>query len=298
MPFAAAIKFKQDSFSKYYNPRDLQLAQDDFCVVKDPSLGVERVGFVSCLEGRAAVQMPHLPLILRLATEREIELWYELKIQEKEMLGVARERVAAHNLPIKISDLNFLEDKRQVLLHFTSENRIDFRELVKDLGGRLKARIEMWQIGARKEAGMQDGMGICGQKLCCSCWLKEFPTVSMRHAKDQDIIQPPSKLSGPCGRLRCCLRYEHEAYVQMAAGLPNVGESGCAKKGGGCGVIFERNILARRVTIRREGGALETIEADEFVPDPNAPPPQRRGSGRSRRRDDDDRDAPVRDDSD
>lgn len=288
MPFAAGIKFRKDSFSKYFNPADVPLDVDEFCVVKDPELGFERVGFVSCMEGRAPIQMQHLPRVLRIASDTEIEAWYELQIREREMIGVARDRAEVHNLKVKISDVVMNEEKRQVLVHFTADGRIDFRELVKDLAGRFRARIEMWQIGARKEAGLIDGIGICGNRLCCSNWLKDFPAISMRHAKDQDIVQPPSKLSGPCGRLRCCLRYEHETYVQLLAGAPALGCTGCTS-GGKCGVVIDRNALKQEVVVKDESGSISSMPFGDFTPDKNwRPPPERDRRGGRAPKDDED----------
>lgn len=278
MPFAAAVKFKENGASKYFHPAGHDLRADDFVWVKDAGAGgIERIGFVSSMEGRAAVQMLHLPKVLRHAEDAEIERWYELKIQEREMLETARERARAHELPMKVSDLVFVEDKRMAVIQFTSDNRIDFRELVKDLAGHFKARIEMWQIGARREAGLKDGYGVCGNPLCCGSWLKDFPSISMRYAKDQDIIQPPSKLSGPCGKLRCCLRYEHETYLELADGVATRGCTGCSSDGK-CGVVVDRNLLKGELTIKTEAGAFAMVQAKEFVAD-SKPRRTREGAG-------------------
>lgn len=280
MPFAVGVKFKEDEFSKYFNPGDLKFQVEDFCLVKDPEIGIERVGLVSSVEGRAAIQMLHLPKVIRPATDEEVQDWYELKIREKDALDKARESAIAHNLPIKISAVTFLPEKQQVLIYFTSDQRVDFREMVRDLAGQFKSRIEMWQIGARKEAGLMNGMGICGQQLCCSSWLKEFPSISMRHAKEQDIVQPPSKLSGPCGRLRCCLRYEHEQYVALSVGAPALGcAGGCGAKAGekgACGIVIDRSILKQTATVRLEGGDIQVVPFDEFVASEIQPPPSER----------------------
>jgi cell fate regulator YaaT (PSP1 superfamily) len=107
----------------------------------------------------------------------------------------------------------------------------------------------MWQIGARREAGLKDGYGVCGNPLCCGSWLKDFPSISMRYAKDQDIVQPPSKLTGPCGKLRCCLRYEHETYLELADGVATRGCTGCSSDGK-CGVVIDRNLLRGELTIK------------------------------------------------
>lgn len=266
MPYAAGIRFTKDQFSRYYNPVGITVAVDDFVVVRDTVLNIDRVGFVSILEGRAPIQMGHLPKIIRVATEVEIEEWYDTQIRQKEGMAAARERAEAHNLPVKISSVTFVKERQQVLIHFTSEKRVDFRELVKDLAGQFKARIEMWQIGARQEAGAQNGYGVCGNPLCCGSWLKDFPSISMRYAREQDIIQPPSKLSGPCGKLRCCLRYEHETYLQLAEGVPTQGCTGCSTSGA-CGVIVDRNLLKATVTMRNESGEYKTMPATEFKAD-------------------------------
>lgn len=182
------------------------------------------------------------------------------------MMLHVRGKASDFELPIKISDVNHLEDKRQITIFFTSDSRVDFRALVRDLSGHYKARIEMWQIGVRREAGMRGGMGVCGKELCCSSWLKEFPSISMRHAKDQDIVQPPSKLSGPCGRLRCCLRYEHETYVALQTGAPALGCTGCSALGQ-MGRVVGRDILKQQVTLRTDTGSMERVPFAEFEPE-------------------------------
>lgn len=276
MPFAAAVKFKENGASKYFNPGGLDVRADDFVWVKDPGTGgLERIGFVSCMEGRAAIQMGHLPKVLRLAGETEVEQWYELKIEEREMIELARDRAEAHELPIKISDLVFNPDKRQVLIQFTSDHRVDFRELVRDLAGHFKARIEMWQIGARKEAGLKEGYGICGNPLCCGSWLKDFPSITMKYAREQDIVQPPSKLSGPCGKLRCCLRYEHETYLELADGVATRGCTGCSSDGK-CGVVVDRNLLKQELTVKTDEGSFVSVPVGEFEEDAEGRPGRRR----------------------
>lgn len=275
MPFAAAVKFKENGASKYFNPGGMDVRADDFVWVKDPGTGgLERIGFVSCMEGRAPIQMGHLPKVMRLAEEAEVEAWYELKIEEREMIQLARERAEAHDLPVKISDLVYTPEKRQVLIQFTSDHRVDFRELVKDLAGHFKARIEMWQIGARKEAGLKEGYGICGNPLCCGSWLKEFPSITMRYAKEQDIVQPPSKLSGPCGKLRCCLRYEHETYLELADGVATRGCTGCSSDGK-CGVVVDRNLLKQELTLKTDEGSYVSVPAGDFEEDEKGRPRRR-----------------------
>lgn len=279
MPFAAGIRFKKNSISKYYNPASLAVNVDDFVVVKDEAIGFERIGFVSILEGRATIQMGHLAKVIRKATEGEVESWYDRQVDECEMMQIARKSAAEQKLSVKISDLIFNEEKRQVLIQFTSDQRIDFRELVRDLAGKFKARIEMWQIGSRKEAGLKDGYGICGNPLCCGSWLKDFPSISMRYAKDQDIVLPPSKLSGPCGKLRCCLRYEHETYLELADGVPTRGCQGCFDDGK-CGVVIDRNLLKGELVVKIQDGPVTRVAVADFEPD--APPRAVGSDGKNR----------------
>lgn len=266
MPFAAGIKFRKESFSDFYNPGDLAIQRDDFCWVRDKAFDIDRIGFVSSVEGRAPVQLAHLPSIVRMAKDSEVEAWYDLKVREREMTIVARNAAAGYRMNIKITELVLLEDKRQVMIQFTSENRVDFRELVRDLAGKFRARIEMWQINSRREASTRKGIGICGNELCCGCWMKDFPSITMKYAREQDIIQPPSKLSGPCNKLRCCLRHEHEAYLQLADGAPTVGCKGCSSAGS-CGVVVDRNLLKGELVMRGEDGIRHTMDFDDFSAD-------------------------------
>ena len=147
--------------------------------------------------------------VRRRATPQDTDLFERNALREKEALAYCRERVAERNLPMKLVAADQSLDGRKVTFYFTSEGRVDFRELVKDMAQRFHTRIEMRQIGVRDEAGVKGGYGPCGRNLCCSSFLKEFAPVSIRMAKDQNLSLNPSKISGMCGRLMCCLRYEH-----------------------------------------------------------------------------------------
>jgi len=147
--------------------------------------------------------------VRRRATVQDAELFHKNELREKEALIYCRERVVERALPMRLVAADQSLDGRKVTFHFTSEGRVDFRELVKDLAQRFHTRIEMRQIGVRDEAGVKGGYGPCGRNLCCSSFLKEFAPVSIRMAKEQNLSLNPSKISGMCGRLMCCLRYEH-----------------------------------------------------------------------------------------
>jgi len=158
--------------------------------------------------------------VRRRATPQDTDLFERNALREKDALAYCRERVAERNLPMKMVAADQSLDGRKVTFYFTSEGRVDFRELVKDMAQRFHTRIEMRQIGVRDEAGVKGGYGPCGRNLCCSSFLKEFAPVSIRMAKDQNLSLNPSKISGMCGRLMCCLRYEHTPKEGSLGGEP------------------------------------------------------------------------------
>jgi cell fate regulator YaaT (PSP1 superfamily) len=161
--------------------------------------------------------------VLRHATDRDIEHLKEMRAKESEALKVCQQKVAEHKLPMKLVDVEYQFDGNKITFYFTSEGRIDFRELVKDLAGVFRTRIDLRQIGVRDEARRFDGMGMCGRRLCCATFLKDFEPVSLKMAKDQNLPLTPSKISGACGRLMCCLDYELEYYKDLTKDIPKIG---------------------------------------------------------------------------
>jgi cell fate regulator YaaT (PSP1 superfamily) len=155
-----------------------------------------------------------LPLkkVIRKATPADLETYNNNKQKEKEAMEICRQKVLEHKLPMRLIDAEYTFDRGKVIFYFTAEGRVDFRELVKDLAGIFKTRIELRQIGVRDEAKMLGGIGSCGQELCCHCFLGEFEPVSIKMAKEQNLSLNPTKISGICGRLMCCLKYESELY--------------------------------------------------------------------------------------
>jgi cell fate regulator YaaT (PSP1 superfamily) len=205
------VKFHNLAKVEHFNSEGFELELDEPVIV-DSEDG-EKYGTVSEATSRirGGCGTGCMKRVRRRATPQDADLFEKNELREKEALVYCRERVSERNLPMRLVAADQSLDGRKVTFYFTSEGRVDFRELVKDLAQRFHTRIEMRQIGVRDEAGVKGGYGPCGRNLCCSSFLKEFAPVSIRMAKDQNLSLNPSKISGMCGRLMCCLRYEHSS---------------------------------------------------------------------------------------
>jgi len=173
-----------------------------------------------------------------------------------------RDRVRQHALPMKVSDAEWQWDKRKLTIYFTAEQRVDFRALVRDLAGVFRTRIELRQIGARDEARRLDGIGRCGRQLCISSWLPEGRPVSLSLAKAQGLSLNPVQISGPCGRLLCCLHYEHDFYVQQRKRFPKEGKT--LKTSVGNERVVSIDIFRERVTLRSDDGTTRVVTLDQL----------------------------------
>jgi cell fate regulator YaaT (PSP1 superfamily) len=180
--------------------------------------------------------------------------------KEREAYVYCKQRIRERNMPMKLTRVEYPLASGKVLFYFASEDRIDFRDLVKDLAQRLHARIEMRQIGARDEAKLTGGIGSCGRELCCSTWLPAFVPISIKMAKDQGLPLNPSKVSGQCGRLKCCLVYEQDTYKELRKTMPKVGKRVVTPAGGG--KVVELDVLRQRVRVWFDEGGSETFPAD------------------------------------
>jgi cell fate regulator YaaT (PSP1 superfamily) len=174
------------------------------------------------------------------------------KKKVKDVMAVCSKKMQDRHLPMKLVDAEFSFDRSKVIFYFTAEGRIDFRDLVKDLANEFKTRIELKQIGVRDEAKMLGGFGPCGRALCCATYLKDFDAVTIKMAKEQNLPLNPTKISGLCGRLMCCLGYEHKTYKNLMKGLPNIGETIKTEKGPA--KVVGINALKRSVTAELEDG--------------------------------------------
>jgi len=204
----------------------------------------------------------------RLATDEDVRRANELRTEDEVTRRKAMERVAANQLTMKLSDAEWQWDRKKLTLYFTAEKRIDFRTLVRELASMFRTRIELKQIGVRDEAKRLDGIGRCGRQYCSASWLPELRPVNLGVAKDQRLSLNPSQISGACGRLMCCLRYEHEFYAQSRKRFPKEGRAIKTKRGEE--KVIANDIFRDRVTLRGEDGELRTIlladlraEADE-----------------------------------
>jgi cell fate regulator YaaT (PSP1 superfamily) len=249
---------------------ELELRPGDRVVVDD---GREtEVGTVAVASSRRPKGAAPLPRIIRRADEHDLDRLRVAAERAAEAKSFARERAAAQKLGIKIFRVEFQRGGK-ALFYFASETRIDFRDLVKDLAARYHTRIELRQVGVRDEAKMVGGIGSCGRELCCSTFLPKFAPVSIKMAKHQNLAMAPTKVTGQCGRLKCCLVYEDATYLEAAEALPKIGKR--VGTPDGVGRVGDLDVLRGRVRVYFDGAPPKTFTADELQPAPNPPPTER-----------------------
>ncbi len=217
------VRFKKAGKIYYFDPGENTLAPGDGAIV-ETARGVEYGQVVTGpLEVKESDVVAPLKKVLRKSTEQDYQQLLINREKESRAFQVGLEKIADHNLPMKLVGVEQTFDANKIIFYFTADGRIDFRELVKDLASVFRTRIELRQIGVRDEAKMIGGLGFCGRVLCCSTWLSDFASVSIRMAKDQNLSLNPTKISGICGRLMCCLKYENESYEQAREDFPEIG---------------------------------------------------------------------------
>jgi cell fate regulator YaaT (PSP1 superfamily) len=215
-----------------------------------------------------------LKAIVRKANYTDLEAAERNKAREKETHAFCQAKIAERNLDMKLVKVEYMFDGSKAIFYFTADGRIDFRDLVKDLAQQFHTRIEMRQIGVRDEAKIVGGHGICGRELCCSSFLRDFAPVSVKMAKEQNLALNPTKISGQCGRLLCCLGYEFETYCELRKGLPKCGKH--VKCGAGEGEVIKVNTLGRNFTIRTADSRELQLTPEDLKDEgtaPQAPPP-------------------------
>jgi cell fate regulator YaaT (PSP1 superfamily) len=213
-----------------------------------------------CSTGCAA-PVPQLRLV-RLASGDEVDRAVQLRSDEPRVRRITREKVAHYGLKMKVSEAEWQFDRNKLTIFFTAERRVDFRELVRDLARTFRTRIELKQIGVRDEAALLGGIGRCGRELCCSTWLRELKPVSLQLAKDQRLSLNPAQISGCCGRLMCCLTYEHDSYVQARKRFPREGKSLFTQRGRE--KVVSVDIWRERVLLKDEDGNRRTVPLEEL----------------------------------
>ena len=257
------VRFKANGKSYYFSPGDLELQQGDHVIV-ETARGTE------CAE---VAKGPHdvpdssivkpLKTVTRMADAVDVRRMQQNRADEKRAFSVCEERIAKHKLDMKLVDVEYTLDRNKILFYFTADGRIDFRDLVKDLAGVFRTRIELRQIGVRDESKMLGGLGICGQPFCCSRFLRDFQPVSIKMAKEQGLSLNPAKISGSCGRLMCCLAYEQPAYEYLNRITPGVGS--IVKTPEGVGAVVETNVISGTLRVRMDPPAtgFKTFHKDE-----------------------------------
>ncbi|MDY5045349.1 stage 0 sporulation family protein [Phascolarctobacterium sp.] len=214
MPTVVGIRFKKACKIYYFDPAESGVAKGDHAIV-ETARGVEYGEVViGPREVNESSIVPPLKPVMRKATAEDDLKLAENKIREKEAFNICLRKIKNHDLPMRLIDVEFTFDVNKIIFYFTADGRIDFRELVKDLASVFRTRIELRQIGVRDEAKMLGGIGSCGRPLCCATFLGDFEPVSIRMAKDQSLSLNPTKISGICGRLMCCLKYENHMYCK------------------------------------------------------------------------------------
>ncbi len=252
------VRFKKAGKIYYFDPADMNIQKDTYVVV-ETARGIE---FGECVIGIKEISekdiVAPLKSVLRIATEEDINKHFKNKDKEKDAFDICLKKIQEHELTMKLIDVEYTFDNNKVIFYFTADGRVDFRELVKDLATIFKTRIELRQIGVRDEAKMLGGLGPCGRPMCCSTFLGDFASVSIKMAKEQNLSLNPTKISGICGRLMCCLNYEQSTYEDIRKRMPKVGS--IVKTSEGTGEVFSNNTVKESVKVKLRKGEEEILE--------------------------------------
>jgi len=259
----AQVRLRESGKTVYYSTSGLKFHAGEYVIVEDDR-GLEYGQVISeaevLLDADIQEQEP-LKKIVRKATHGDLHQIEKNKKKIEDISRTCMRKIQEHRLPMKLVEAEYSFDRSKITFYFTAEGRIDFRELVKDLAHIFKARIELKQIGVRDEAKMLGGIGPCGRPLCCSKFLKDFDPITIKMAKEQKLPLNPTKISGLCGRLMCCLGYEHKGYKELMKGLPKEGQR--VKTKSGSGKVLNVNILKRNALIELEDGKQITVSYEK-----------------------------------
>ncbi|MGW7932769.1 PSP1 domain-containing protein [Staphylococcus xylosus] len=251
MQNVVGIDFQKSGKMEYYSPKNFDLNVNDWVVVESKrGLEIGRVKYAPLDVADEDVTLP-LKEIVRHATDEDLSQYEQNEKDAEEAMTLCKNTIQQQSLEMRLVNCEFTLDKSKVIFNFTSDERVDFRKLVKVLAQKLKTRIELRQIGVRDEAKLLGGIGPCGRSLCCATFLGDFEPVSIKMAKDQNLSLNPTKISGACGRLMCCLKYENDYYEEARAQLPDVGEAIQTPEGNG--KVIGLNILDVSMQVKVEG---------------------------------------------
>jgi len=253
------IRFRPAGRIYHFDPLGQSYTTGQYVIVETVR-GIEagRVVIASKKMAESDLTDPLKP-VLHLANEDELRMMLSFKSKEKDALVQCAQQVAQHQLPMKLVEAEYTFDGSRLTFYFTADERVDFRALVRDLAATFRTRIELRQIGARDQAKLQGGVGPCGKTLCCSSWITEFGVVSIKMAKEQNLPLNPSKISGVCGRLLCCLAYENDNYIQAKLFMPQVGTM--LDTPSGMGRVVSINVPKESVEVMLESGAIIQVPA-------------------------------------
>ena len=248
MTNVVSVRFKSGGKAYFFDPGKYEVKNGEFVIV-ETARGLEYGEVVTDVKEieEDKIVSPLKPVV-RIATEADTRRQVENKEKEHQAIKTCEEKIHKHKIDMKLVDVEYTFDNSKILFYFTSDGRVDFRELVKDLAAVFKTRIELRQIGVRDEAKMLGGLGICGRSLCCSTFLGEFQPVSIKMAKEQGLSLNPTKISGNCGRLMCCLKYEQDAYDDLIARVPLIGA--IVRTPDGMGTVVHVNMLKEQLKVR------------------------------------------------
>lgn len=257
MTTVIGVRFKDGGKVYYFDPKDIYPKMGDSVIV-ETARGLE-CGIVALERGEVDDSTVVTPLkqIVRIATEKDKAQAEKNREKEKEAFQFCSNKIIEHKLEMKLVDVEITFDNSKMLFYFTADGRIDFRELVKDLAAIFRTRIELRQIGVRDESKMLGGLGVCGRPFCCSSFLSDFQPVSIKMAKDQGLSLNLAKISGTCGRLMCCLKYEQSVYDELLKITPRVGSLVSTKDG--TGTVCEVSLLRGSLKVRYEDGDSTTV---------------------------------------
>lgn len=258
MTEVVSVKFKDTGKAYYFSPAGKSVKVGDRVVVETQN-GNE-LGVIAEANHTVVDEELVLPLkkMLRFATDKDLKKVEENKKKAGEALKICEELVLQHELDMKLVEVEYSFDGSKIVFFFTSDGRVDFRDLVKDLATRFHTRIELRQIGVRDEAKMLGGLGICGQPYCCKRFLNDFEPVSIKMAKEQGLSLNPTKISGSCGRLMCCLKYEEDAYSYLASITPRVGST--VKTPDGLGTVTDVNLVTGNLYVKLNDSEIMPIK--------------------------------------
>lgn len=259
------IKFKDAGKVYYFDPNGFDITPNMGVIVETSrgmEFGISTAGITEVKE--ESIKNP-LKKVIRIANQEDFQIHEENERKKDKAIKLCQEKIELHNLDMKLIDVEYTFDNNKIIFYFTSEGRVDFRELVKDLASVFKMRIELRQIGVRDEAKMLGGVGACGKGLCCATWIREFQPVSIKMAKVQNLSLNPTKISGVCGRLMCCLKYENDMYMDLQKGMPSVNER--VETPQGQGKVIESSILAGKVKVRLFSGEVDENGVDKMETD-------------------------------